>query len=139
MKTKILLWLAFLVKIASLITGLAAFPQMHLLPAEWMAYATLTFAAASVLKDTANRIGDLLDDGKVNQSFKALIVFLIPLFLLSSCVGGNFLGVSKDGWLAIGKEAGSAALKSAASTAVPAYARERAAQTSGKEPINVTP
>jgi hypothetical protein len=29
------------------------------------------FAAASLLKDTVNRIGDLLDDGKVNQSFKS--------------------------------------------------------------------
>lgn len=28
------------------------------------------FAAASILKDTVNRIGDLLDDGKLNQSFK---------------------------------------------------------------------
>ena len=29
------------------------------------------FAAASLLKDTVNRIGDLLDDGQVNQSFKS--------------------------------------------------------------------
>lgn len=32
---------------------------------------TIVFAAASLLKDTANRIGDLLDDGKPNQSFKS--------------------------------------------------------------------
>jgi hypothetical protein len=31
----------------------------------------VVFAAASLLKDTANRIGDLLDDGKPNQSFKS--------------------------------------------------------------------
>jgi hypothetical protein len=30
----------------------------------------LIFAAASLLKDSVNRIGDLLDDGKPNQSFK---------------------------------------------------------------------
>ena len=30
----------------------------------------IIFAAASLLKDTANRIGDLLDDGKPNQSFR---------------------------------------------------------------------
>jgi hypothetical protein len=30
----------------------------------------LIFAAASILKDSVNRIGDLLDDGKPNQSFK---------------------------------------------------------------------
>jgi hypothetical protein len=29
------------------------------------------FAAASLLKDSVNRIGDLLDDGKPNQSFKS--------------------------------------------------------------------
>ena len=29
------------------------------------------FAAASILKDAVNRIGDLLDDGKANSSFKA--------------------------------------------------------------------
>ena len=31
----------------------------------------LIFAAASLLKDSVNRIGDLLDDGKPNQSFKS--------------------------------------------------------------------
>ena len=30
----------------------------------------LVFAAASILKDAVNRIGDLMDDGKPNQSFK---------------------------------------------------------------------
>lgn len=35
------------------------------------AVGVVIFAAASLLKDTVNRIGDLLDDGKVNQSFKA--------------------------------------------------------------------
>jgi hypothetical protein len=29
----------------------------------------IVFAAASILKDTVNRIGDLLDDGKPNASF----------------------------------------------------------------------
>ena len=31
----------------------------------------IVFAAASILKDTMNRIGGLLDDGQSNQSFKA--------------------------------------------------------------------
>jgi len=31
----------------------------------------IIFAAASLLKDSVNRIGDLLDDGKPNQSFKS--------------------------------------------------------------------
>jgi hypothetical protein len=30
----------------------------------------LVFAAASLLKDTVNRIGDLVDDGVPNSSFK---------------------------------------------------------------------
>ena len=30
----------------------------------------IVFAAASILKDAVNRIGDLLDDGQPNQSFK---------------------------------------------------------------------
>jgi hypothetical protein len=30
----------------------------------------LGFAAASLLKDTVNRIGDLMDDGQPNSSFK---------------------------------------------------------------------
>jgi len=33
--------------------------------------AGLILAAASLLKDTANRIGDLVDDGRVNRSFKS--------------------------------------------------------------------
>jgi len=30
----------------------------------------IVFAAASILKDAVNRFGDLVDDGKPNQSFK---------------------------------------------------------------------
>jgi hypothetical protein len=29
------------------------------------------FAAASILKDVVNRVGDFLDDGKENQSFRS--------------------------------------------------------------------
>jgi hypothetical protein len=29
------------------------------------------FVAASLLKDTVNRVGDLVDDGQPNQSFKS--------------------------------------------------------------------
>ena len=31
----------------------------------------IIFAAASILKDSVNRIGDLLDEGKPNMSFKS--------------------------------------------------------------------
>ena len=30
----------------------------------------IVFAAASIIKDVVNRVGDLLDDGQPNQSFK---------------------------------------------------------------------
>ena len=35
------------------------------------AVGAVIFAAASLLKDSVNRIGDLLDDGKPNQSFRS--------------------------------------------------------------------
>jgi hypothetical protein len=31
----------------------------------------VVFAAASILKDAVNRIGDLMDDGQPNSSFKS--------------------------------------------------------------------
>lgn len=34
------------------------------------AHGMLIFAGASILKDVVNRVGDLLDDGKPNDSFK---------------------------------------------------------------------
>jgi len=34
------------------------------------AFGVIVFTAASLLKDTVKRIGDLLDDGKPNSSFK---------------------------------------------------------------------
>jgi hypothetical protein len=70
MTSKILLWLALVIKAASAVTGLATLPQVDMLPPKWAGYAAIAFAGASVLKDICNRIGDLLDDGKLNQSFK---------------------------------------------------------------------
>ena len=29
----------------------------------------MIYAAAAIIKDTTNRIGDIVDDGKANQSF----------------------------------------------------------------------
>ena len=64
MKEKILKWLSLIGKLVGLAsaTGTLSFlPEKYALP---------IFAAASILKDTVNRIGDYLDDGKENQSFK---------------------------------------------------------------------
>lgn len=132
---KILLWLALVVKFTSIIAGLSALPAIHFLPPSWMAYATLAFGIASVVKDASNRLGDLLDDGVINQSFKALALFLLPAFMLTSCAGGVFLGLDKEGWSAVSKDALSGALKGATTAALPAYAAARSA----KEARRVTP
>jgi hypothetical protein len=62
---KALKYLSYVGKLAGFVAALDTLPFID--PAIGVAI----FAAASLLKDTVNRIGDLLDDGKVNQSFKA--------------------------------------------------------------------
>jgi hypothetical protein len=44
---------------------------LNVIPFVDPAVGVIVFAAASLLKNTVNRIGDLIDDGKPNQSFKA--------------------------------------------------------------------
>lgn len=55
-------------KIASILTGLASY--VDVIPAKFAPIAVLVFAIASVAKDTFTKLGDLLDDGQANQSFK---------------------------------------------------------------------
>jgi len=50
-------------KITGLIAGLNVLPFV---PPEYGIY---IFAGASILKDVINRVGDLMDDGKQNNSF----------------------------------------------------------------------
>jgi len=57
--------LSLIGKIAGLVTALETIPFLD------PQTGVLIFAAASLLKDTANRIGDLVDDGRVNRSFKS--------------------------------------------------------------------
>jgi len=57
--------LSLIGKIAGLVTALETIPYLD------PQTGVLIFAAASLLKDTANRIGDLVDDGRVNRSFKS--------------------------------------------------------------------
>jgi hypothetical protein len=61
---KSLKYLSYVGKFAGLVTALDAIPFVD------PSIGVIIFAVASLLKDTANRIGDLLDDGKPNQSFK---------------------------------------------------------------------
>jgi hypothetical protein len=59
-------------KYISLVGKLAGFVSaLNVIPFVDPKLGVLIFAAASILKDSANRIGDLLDDGKPNQSFKS--------------------------------------------------------------------
>ena len=52
-------------KVAGVIAGLNVIPFV---PPQ---YGLFIFAGASILKDVVNRVGDLVDDGKQNDSFKA--------------------------------------------------------------------
>lgn len=65
---KILKLLSLLGKFAGVVAGLGAYTDQ--LPAKWANLGFFIFAGASILKDAVNRAGDLLDDGKANDSFK---------------------------------------------------------------------
>lgn len=62
---KALKYLSYVGKVAGFISALNAIPFVD------PAIGVFIFAAASILKDSVNRIGDLIDDGKANQSFKS--------------------------------------------------------------------
>jgi len=62
---KALKYLSFVGKLAGLVSALNVIPFVD--PKK---VGLIVFAAASILKDAVNRIGDLLDDGQSNQSFK---------------------------------------------------------------------
>ena len=61
---KALKYLSFVGKIAGLVSALNVVPFVD------PTVGVIVFATASLLKDAVNRIGDLLDDGQPNQSFK---------------------------------------------------------------------
>jgi hypothetical protein len=62
---KALKYISLVGKLAGFVSALNAIPFVD------PKLGVLIFAAASILKDSANRIGDLLDDGQPNQSFKS--------------------------------------------------------------------
>jgi hypothetical protein len=61
---KALKYLSFVGKVAGFVSALNVIPFVD------PKVGVIVFAAASILKDAVNRIGDLLDDGQPNQSFK---------------------------------------------------------------------
>ncbi len=62
---KALKYLSFVGKLAGIVSTLQVIPFVD------PAVGVIIFAAASLLKDAVNRLGDLLDDGQPNQSFKS--------------------------------------------------------------------
>ena len=62
---KALKYLSLAGKIAGLVSALNVIPFVD------PKFGVIVFVAASILKDAVNRIGDLMDDGQPNQSFKA--------------------------------------------------------------------
>ena len=90
MKTRILHWITFLLKFISGLLVLSPAVGNDTAAAGW---GVVLFIAASALKDLLIALGDWLDDGKRNGSFRVpLIAFaLCSLLLLSGCEN------SKDG------------------------------------------
>ena len=62
---KALKYLSFAGKLAGFVSALNVIPFID------PKIGIVVFAAASILKDTVNRVGDLLDDGQPNSSFKS--------------------------------------------------------------------
>jgi hypothetical protein len=60
---KALKYLSLVGKLAGFVSALGSVPFID------PKLGIIIFAAASIIKDTTNRIGDIVDDGKANQSF----------------------------------------------------------------------
>lgn len=87
MKPRILHTITGLLKVASIITTLT--PMLGANENNAI-YGALAFMASSVLKDFLIALGDYLDDGKMNKSFRGLplnALALCGLLTLSGCAG----------------------------------------------------
>lgn len=84
-KANVLKWLLFAAKYLALASGGAS--VVGYLPAKWTPYAVLVFGILSVMHDAVIHIGDLVDDGQANDSFKVGLIAV--LFLgLAPMLGG---------------------------------------------------
>ena len=112
--------------VVSVLLGLAAYEDM--LPASVAVWAAGATAILAALKQLIEAVGDVLDDGVRNHSFKVGLIAtaLLPLLLChcSTRADGTrtFLGLDAGGWRGVGKAAGQGAV----SAALPAYKAERA-------------
>ncbi len=79
--------LSLVVKVCSLVSGLAAYSQM--IPAKYVPIAVLAFAAASIVKDAANRFEDAVN----RLPAKALMLLIglgVALCFTSACANDPF-------------------------------------------------
>lgn len=68
MKPKVMLWMMRGVRALSAVGALGAVTEV--LPMEVGNWAVVAFVVVTALKDFLIKLGDVLDDGKDNQSFK---------------------------------------------------------------------
>lgn len=145
--------------IALLITGgLAALQYLALvppgmIPQDWIIKAGIAATLLGGLKEGIVGIGDILDDGVRNNSFSidklkdaaprsnagprmlAILLFVgLVSFMLASCAGDKFMGLTGDQWgnvaMTTGKELG----RQLPGAAMQAYATERM-KPSSKQPL----
>ena len=81
--------LSLIFKFLSVITGFAAYTNV--IPLKYAAVAALVFAVASTLKDLVIKIGDWMDDHKLNGSYKpdilqVVLLLALPALLFTGCI-----------------------------------------------------
>jgi len=88
-KTRILTWLTAIAGIATILGGLDLTEILPLLPDHIAAMLTLALPVVITVGKIAVAIGDLLDDGLRNNSFKVGLMLLLAVLLaagMTSCV-----------------------------------------------------
>lgn len=143
--------------IALLITGgLAALQYLALvppgmIPQDWIIKAGIAATLLGGLKEGIVAIGDILDDGVRNGSFKpgashltrmlTMLLFVgMVSFMLASCVNDRFLGLDSQGWQKVMMNGGKQLGKEAPGVFFQAYTQEAARpKTSAKQPVPVQP
>lgn len=147
--------------IALLITGgLAAAQYLALvppgmIPQDWIIKAGIAATLLGGLKEGIVAIGDILDDGVRNNSFSldklkdaaprsnagprmlAILLFVgLVSFMLASCAGDKFMGLTGDQWGNVAMNTGKELGKQLPGAAMQAYTSERLKPvTSAKQPV----
>lgn len=144
-------FLRILACIALVVSGLAAaLDHVHVIPPGTLSPDLLKrMMIASVLllgaKEGIVAIGDILDDGKRNGSFSIerlrdkaplLLFFGFVSFMLASCAGDKFMGLTGDQWGNVAMNTGKELGKQLPGAAMQAYTSERLKPvTSAKQPV----